>query len=325
MILVDSEAKIDADGEVPEPIYDSVVRSLYGDQKTLLVGSLSVLIAPIILFHRTGDPIQLLFGVLLTLLASLRLVDGWLYHRSATQPLTGESIGHWETRYAILGAAFVGVLGIWCLATMAVTSDEFSHLMSIVITISYLVGIIGRNFSSEKVVLGQTVFTGLPMVSGFVLFGDGYHFLLGLFLLPFFFTIWLMSRNLRVMLFNAVINALANKTIADRFDVALSNVSHGMAMLNREGSFVVVNSRFNALAGLDADFDLRERDLQALSRSAAAAIETGGRRRDLSAMLADCLERGRRTDFKIDHPDGRIVEVVEPDHPSVVFSSTLAM
>lgn len=305
MIFVD--AKIDPDSELPEPIYDSVVRSLYDDQKTLLVGSLTITLAPLILFVRTGETVQLFFALLLAVLGGLRLLDGWLYHRAALEPLHGRAIRHWEMRYASLGAAYVGILGMWCLVSMAVTSDEFARLTAIVITISYLVGAIGRNFSSEIVVLSQTIFTSFPMISGFVLFGDIDHQLLGLFLLPFFFTIWLMSRNLRRMLFSAVLTALDNKTIADRFDVALGNVSHGLAMLDREGKFVVVNSRFPSLAGLDAGGALR--DLQSLSKSSASAESSSGERRNFGRLLSGCLERGIRTDFMVDLADGKVVEV----------------
>jgi diguanylate cyclase (GGDEF)-like protein len=307
MFFADSERN-DAGKQLPEPIYESVVRSLYGDQKTLLVGSLSIGIAPVILYSRTGDWAELLFAALLTLLGGMRLIDGVAFHRAARVALTGHSITLWETRYATLGALYVAVLGFWCMIGMARSDDQFVHLMSITITISYLVGIIGRNFSSEKVVFSQTVFAGAPMTAGFVLFGDIYHQLLGAFLLPFFFTIWLMSRNLRHMLFSAVLTALDHKTIADRFDDALRNVSHGMAMLDRQGVITVVNSRFASLGGLVSSTTLTGKSIEVLAGSTALAEAGASGSRTLDAAFSKCLKAGRSTSFRIALPDGRVVE-----------------
>ena len=53
------------------------------------------------------------------------------------------------------------------------------------------------------------------------------------------------------MLFRAEINALNNRTIANRFDVALENVTHGIAMIDKNGVVVVANDRFMQLAGMD--------------------------------------------------------------------------
>lgn len=253
------------DKKLPEPVYELVVRSLYGDLKTLFVGTLSMVVAPLILYHRTGDPVQLWFSLVLGILGGLRLLDGFFFKKELASAERLARPYYWELRYAILGAAYVGALGTWCLAGFVTSSDPFVQEMGVIVTISYIIGILGRNFSSSKVVLSQTVFSGLPLILSITFFGDLYDLALGIFLLPLFLGIWIMSRNLRHMLFDAVLTALDNKVIADRFDVALSNVSHGMAMLDGMARFVVVNPPFAGLCGLPGDASLMN---TALSESA---------------------------------------------------------
>jgi len=291
---------------LPEPVYESVVRSLYKDQATLLVGSLSMVAAPIVLYYRGGDPVQLGFAGLLLAIAIMRLVDGWMFSRNSGSPMRGEQISRWEMRYASLGAVHVGILGIWCLIGFARTSDDFVHMMSIALTLSYIVGIIGRNFSSESVVLSQTICSGVPMVTGVLLFTDIYHFMLALFLVPLFLAIWKMSRNLRLMLFSAVLTAIDNKRIADRFDVALANVSHGMAMIDGEDRIVVFNQNFARLCDLPESTDLC---LLRLAEAGPGAVPPS----KLFAELATAISERRRervpSTFNLVAENARILEV----------------
>lgn len=293
--------------KLPVPVYESVVRSLYGDLNTLAVGALSIVAAPVILYHRTGDPVQLWFSVILFGLGVLRLLDGLFFRRAVATASHLRALHLWEMRYAVLGAIYVGALGAWCVAGFVRTSDEFVHEMSVIVTLCYIIGIMGRNFSSNKVVLSQTVFAGVPLVLGVTLFGDYYDLALGIFLLPLFLGIWLMSRNLRSMLFNAVLTALDNKVIADRFDVALSAVSHGMAMLDGRSRFVVVNPQFAGLCGLPADARLMDMPLAELGDT-GAVVELNGGQIGLSQMLIATLSKRRRVRFDYMLADGRVIE-----------------
>lgn len=309
MIFHESHKQLADNEHLPLLVYESVVRSLYKDQKTLLVGSLSMVVAPFILYTRTADPAQLYFAVLLLFFGALRLVDGMMFH-ALTNPLTIADVRHWEMRYATLGALYVGALGMWCFVGFATSSDEFVHQMSVIITLSYLIGILGRNFSSAKVVLSQTLTAAFSLIFGTALFGGIYDFLLGVLLVPLFFAIWAMSRNLRGMLFNAVLTAMDNKTIADRFEIALRNVSHGLAMIDSEGRFVVVNPRFAALVGLPEESDMMNQTIDSIPDVEAKTEYAGGKAKLLRDVLRECLRLGRATAFKHVLVDGTVVEAV---------------
>ena len=302
-----SSYKSEHSGKLPEPVYESVVRSLYGEQRTLAVGIITMVLPPLLLYWRSGDWAQLLIMIALGLIGLLRIIDSTMFWRAARETLSEGKIRYWENRYAVLGALYVGVLGAWCLTGFARTSDDFVHLMSISVTISYLVGIIGRNFSSEKVVLSQTIFAGVPLIMGVALFTDSFHMALAIFLLPLFLSIWFMSRNLRDVLFSAVLNAIESRQIANRFDVALNNLAHGMAMFDRNNVFVVVNSRFAVLCGLPPETDLLHMPVSDLPDT-SGIVEAGSNKVHLRDMIVACIARGRQTSFSFVVDGGRMIE-----------------
>ena len=172
---------------LPLKIYTSVVESLYADQTALMVGALSTLIAASILYVRTGDPVHFLFALIVSVVGIKRISDSKTF-----QKLFGEiqdnrkKLRFWEQRYLVWGSAHVATLGFWCFTVSARSSDDFVLLMTISITLANLIGISGRNFGSERVVKAQLVWAAIPLVSGSFLFGDIYHALLGVFLIPFF-------------------------------------------------------------------------------------------------------------------------------------------
>ncbi len=296
------------EAKLPDPVKESVVRSLYADQKSLAVGTVTMTIAPLVLYIRTNDPIQLFFALTLFVFGLLRLIDGSMFARAATRPLAPDEVGTWENRYATLGSLYVAGLGLWCFVGFARSSDVYVHQMSVIVTMAYLTGIMGRNFSSKKVVLYQTLLASSLLVSGLFLFGSGYDAILGLFVIPMFISFWLMSRNLRLVLFNAVLTSLDNKTIADRFEIALSNVSHGLALLDNKGEFVVANARFAPLVGMPEGSELLGSaigDLPPLSTTIENGILFS---RQLQEVFSDCLTNGRPQRFRHVLSDGCIVE-----------------
>lgn len=294
-------------GELPDPVYESVVRSLYGDLKTLGVGSASIVAAPFVLYAHSGDGLQLWFSALFAILGAARLWDGLAFRAAAEKGAPREVFQRWENRYAVLGAVYMGALGLWCMAGYARSSDDFLHMVSVCLTISYMIGIMGRNFSSEKVVLSQTIVAGAPILTGVVLFGDIYNLALGAFLFPLFLTIWLMSSNLRQILLNSVLSAIDHKVTATRFDVALSNVTLGMAMFDADGRIVVANSRFSTLCGLPAGA-IRVGGLMREQSFGTDLPGESGRGISFREMVLHCLVAGKWTRFIRELSDRRIIE-----------------
>lgn len=294
--------------EIPEPVYDSVVRSLYKDRITLTIGILSTVIAAMVLWARQPGPFQIVFAGLFLTIGAVRLYDSLEFEKRNAQPMARATSLYWEKRYAVVSAIHVGLLGLWAFLGFAISSDEFVHQMSVIIMLSNLIGILGRNFASEKVVLSQTMTACLTIIFGTVLFGGLYDLVLAVLLVPLFYAIWSMSENLRRILFSEVLSGMKGRLLAHRFDVALSNVSHGLAMLDAQERILVANGRFSSLCGLG------EGDITGLTLAEAverASLEgRPAREIGLVAVLGDCLRQRRTTATRHEVPDGRVVEAL---------------
>jgi len=233
--------------ELPLSIYDSVVRSLFADQKSLILGMVSMVAAPLVLLTKTGDQGQVVFSILFFTLGLIRLAVGHRFTHTTAGLLTRTELQTWEARYGIAGSIYVAAIGAWVFYGFALSSDAFVHMLSLSLLLCYLVGIVGRNFSSDKVVWQQATAAGIPIILSLTLFGTGYHTVLAAFLLPFLLAILAISARLKKMLIGAVISEREQRIIAARFNVALKHIAHGVVMFDRDATIVVANERFETL------------------------------------------------------------------------------
>ena len=310
MIATDSNTDYrDNGGALPAPLYESVVRALYDDLKALFVGKLAVILTMLVIAYRTEDPVYWGFLGLVTAISLVRVLIQVRFSHVSKGELTQQQLKAWDKRYALWGSVFVAVLGVFCLTTFARSNDDIVHLYAIAMTMAYLIGISGRNFASERIVSLQVFCSGVPILTGLFLFGNNYHAFLALMLIPFFGAMYSISKRLRRMLFGAVMTALDNKTIVDRFNVALANVSHGMAMFDGEGKVVVSNARFAPLAGLPDDFDMTDIGFDELGQGEAKSQAVPKGEKLLSDSLRECMRKRRNARFHHVLADGTVVEV----------------
>ena len=262
---------IEQSKDLPLEVYASVVKSLYADRAALFVGASSAFIAATILYVRTSDTIHLAFALALCVVTVMRLLDVKEFRKLETNA-TREVFKNWEYRFLVLGSIYVGLLGFWSFMVSARSQDDFVLLMTISITLANLIGITGRNFGSDIVVSAQLICSGIPLVLGSLIFGDVYHMILGVFLIPFFLGIKLMARRLRNILMDVTITANENKVIANQLDAAVNNISHGIAMIDETQKLVVVNDKFADLAGV-GDEILINRKINEICSSNATTFE----------------------------------------------------
>ncbi|MEO0329936.1 MAG: EAL domain-containing protein [Pseudomonadota bacterium] len=236
---------------LPDGIYASVVQSLYADARSLFVGILTLTIAPIILFLKSGDHFQLVFSCLFMIFGVLRMLLAREYALKVDNNTSRKLYTNWESKYLYSSSIYVALLGLWFITSVAQTKDPFAGVLSLSLSLCYMIGIIGRNFGSERVVVAQVTIASVFIIVGLAMSGGYYNVILAAFLIPFFVAIRMMSARLREMLLSAAINAEENHTIAKRFDTALENVAHGVAMFDRSGKITVANERFLELTELN--------------------------------------------------------------------------
>src|SRR5680860_469595 len=294
---------------LPLEVYDSVIRSLYGDQNTLFINTLATWVAVIVVWFRTGSAELLVCAGVIIIVGLFRIASLVNFKKMAKQQLDVQTLQSRETIYQGWGGLYVGLLGLTCFVSLAVTSDGTAHLILIAVTLAHTMGIAGHNFASAKVIKTQVLAVGVPLISGLVLYGGMYGVFLACLLLPFLFTIQTIAYRLRQMLFNALFIAMENKTNVNRFEIALKNASHGMAMLDVNGSFMVANGRFNLLFGISESAGISGKELKALSELEMATYAVPVGHTTLTDRLLDCKDSGRKQRFIYTRLDGLTLEV----------------
>ncbi len=233
--------------EVPAEIYISVVDSLYEDSRTFFIGALAVSLVIFMTAWKTEEPLLYLCTVAFTLIAFARAIGIRAYLRERPNVKTAESAATWEYRYVFGTSAHVALLGLWCIIAFAKTDDPFVQLVSIVSTISFLIGIAGRNFGSRLLVTVQ-ILCAAPLIAIALLIPSDIYYALYAFMQTFFFlSLKFISDRLRKTLTDAVIATRDITLLAGRFDAALNNMPLGLCMFDAEKRLVVSNRRFSEL------------------------------------------------------------------------------
>ena len=291
---------------LPDSIYKSVVSSLYADPNSLAIGVGSCVAGALVLFFKTNDPAQLIFASVFFFVGVVRLLLAKSFHNAIQFNLSVKTYKTWESKYNLISTSYIFVLCLWYANGLLRSDDPFVQLLSLSLILCYLIGIIGRNFASDRVVGSQVIVATICLIGSTLLFDSKnglYSFLFALFLVPFFFATYYMSARLRGMLFKAEINALSNKTIANQFDVALENVAHGIAMIDRRGTVVVANDRFMELAGM-ADWEIIGCNISILH-----TVEIkDARHNTLGRQIEFCLDQNKSEQFTFELSSGAVIE-----------------
>lgn len=292
--------------EVPAEISISVVDSLYADSRTFFTGSLAVSLAILLTAWKTDEPLLYFCMVAFALIALVRVIGIRAYFRERPGVKTTEAAATWEYRYVIGTSAHVTLLGVWCIIAFAKTDDAFVHLVSIVSTIAFLIGIAGRNFGSHRLVTVQILCAAPLIAIALLIPGNAYYAAYAFLLMAFFVSVRLISDRLRQTLMDAVVSARDNTLLAGRFDAALNNMPLGLCMFDTEKRLVVSNRRFTELLRISPDVIRRGASAGELLLEGVRVGTLSRSRADrLAAEIASRLTGTEDAGLEIETEDGR--------------------
>eukprot|EP00873_Tetraselmis_striata_P030958 jgi/Tetstr1/451222/TSEL_038258.t1 len=207
----------------------------------------------------------------LALTGILRWMDMNAYERNAASPQTVEQARGWERRYIIGSSTFAVLLSLWCFLAFALSSDPAVHLVSFAVCLAYMIGITGRNYSSDQLVTFTTACAAIPMVMGLLLHLEAAYLFLALVLVPFFLSVRTIATRLRFTLFDAVVASHDLRALATHFDTAVNNMPHGLCMFDADQRLVVFNDRFTSLLNLDGRATWKGQEIASLLDTALVA------------------------------------------------------
>ena len=247
----------------------SFVSSLYQKRGTLFVGMIAHVVTASAVYARLFDPFYLVWAGVLCCIWAARAADMVAFDRADKSKFTLADTLRWERRYVTGSLVAAFALGTMCSHALVLAQDPFAELATISVTIATLISVVGRNFGSKLNVDMIILAACLPMMVGFLLAEDRFMTVLAVLLLPLFLTTRSMANGVRDFLFNAVIAERQTAQIAERFDTALNNMSHGLFMLDGDGRIEVANHKAREILELDPALDLRGRALKAALRLGA--------------------------------------------------------
>ena len=242
-----AETTDDAKREIPAELYVSLVDALYADVRTFILGVIAAFVGTAYAAYLTSEPILDLFPVLILLIGLTRAARIMQYKRVRRQAMSYETARGWEREYTLGANIFVFALGLWCFASFTLSNNPIAHLFSVSVVLSHMVGITGRNFANDRFVNQQIICLGIPLVGGLIATASIHHIVLACFAIPFFGSMRSIATRLRNMLLDAVMARRDVELLASRFDTALNNMPHGLAMFDAGGRLVVLNARWSEI------------------------------------------------------------------------------
>ncbi len=234
---------------LPPVDYVSMIRSLYADRRTMLLGAFGSALAAAVAALEAEAPILGIVAGLFVLVGSVRYLDMRAFDQVALTDTDVKTAHAWETRATVGAAAIALLYGAWCMISFWIVDDAFAELTAACVSVSVLVGPAQRNFAIDRLMTTQVLLIAGPLVLGLLLVGNPYYALLTLLLLPFFVSLRTIAANSRRVLLHAVHGRLEAAALANQLDAALDTLDHGLLMVDREGVIEVVNAR--ALAAFD--------------------------------------------------------------------------
>lgn len=251
---------------VPTDVYLSFVSSLFGNRQTLFTGMLVHVLTYVAVYQKSGSVFYLWLIAVFSLICLFRIYWFLRFDQIDKAALRREEIGDWERIYLYGGVATTTVLGVGSGYAIAVIQDPFAELACIAVTMASMVSVVGRNFGSRLAVNLQTATASLPIMIGCLMVGDVHMVILSIMLLPFMLTTRKMANGVREFLYKNVIVARENVLIAETFDTALNNMTHGLLMLDTQNRIEVINRKACELLNLGDRYRLKNCDLDVVLR-----------------------------------------------------------
>src|SRR5450755_1474628 len=246
-----------ADAKLPQEIRASLIESLFAPISSLTAGAVNCSIIGAAVAWSVGNRSIMATSAAIFAVGMLRVASAVLYRRyekAADQP----AVKRWERVYEAGAWAFSGLLGLLCWQTLMQTTDAALQMAVITTATGYSAAIAGRNAGRPFIAVSQLTFIMLPMVIALLLYPSWIHKVLGFVGLLFIYAMIDITLSIRDIIIQALTMTRKEAALAarfqeqaNRFDIALNNMSHGLCMLDPQDRLQVWNERFLELLHLE--------------------------------------------------------------------------
>jgi diguanylate cyclase (GGDEF)-like protein len=245
-----------ADAELPQEVRAALIESLFAPISSLTIGAINGSVIGMAVALSVGNREIMANSAAIFAVGMLRVASAVLYRRykkAADQP----AIKRWERVYEAGAWAFSGLLGLLCWLTLMQTTNAALQMAVITTATGYAAAISGRNAGRPFIAVGQLAFIMLPMVIALLIYPNWIHKVLGAVGLLFIYGMIDITLGIRDVIMQALTMTRKEAALAarfeeqaNRFDIALNNMSHGLCMLDPQDRLQVWNERFLELLHL---------------------------------------------------------------------------
>jgi diguanylate cyclase (GGDEF)-like protein len=244
------------DAELPGEVRAALIESLFAPIASLIVGAIACSIVGAAVALRVGDRQIMAVSMAIFAVGMVRVASAILYKRSK---LTGQDAitRRWEHVYEFGAWAFSALLGLLSWLTIAESIDSSLQMAVTTTSAGYAAAISGRNAGRPFIAVGQLTLCTLPMAAALIIYPDWVHKALGFVVLMFIYGMIDITLSIRDIIIQALTMTRKEAALAarfeeqaNRFDIALNNMSHGLCMLDEQDRLQVWNERFLELLNL---------------------------------------------------------------------------
>ena len=245
-----------ADAELPKEIRAALIESLFAPIASLILGAVACSIVGAAVALRVGDQWIMANSVAILAVGMLRVASALFYKRyKEADKLAATRI--WEHVYEYGAWGFSALLGLLCWMAITRTADASLQMAVTTTTAGYAAAISGRNAGRPFIAVGQLTLCTLPMAVALLFYPDWVHTAMGLVVLMFVYGMVDITMSIRDIIIQALTMTRKEAALAarfeqqaNRFDIALNNMSHGLCMLDEQNRLQVWNERFLELLHL---------------------------------------------------------------------------
>jgi diguanylate cyclase (GGDEF)-like protein len=245
-----------ADAELTTDIHATLIESLFAPAASLVVGAVACSIIGVAAALRVDAPWIIANSVAIVAVGVLRVASMLVYRRCKKTQQLGAP-GMWERVFELGAWAFSALLGLLCWLTITQTTDSSLQMAVIATSTGYAAAVSSRNAGRPFIAVGQLTLCTLPMVVALLAYPDWVHKAQGFVVLLFIYGMVDITLSIRDIIIQALTMTRKEAALAarfqeqaNRFDIALNNMSHGLCMLDPQDRLQVWNERFLELLHL---------------------------------------------------------------------------
>ncbi len=288
-----------ADAGLASDIRAALIELLFAPIASLVVGAVACSIIGMAVALRVGNDWLMANSIAIFAVGMLRVASAVLYAKSKrSEQLAATKL--WEHVYELGAWGFSGLLGLLCWLTITQTTDASLQMAVTATSTGYAAAISGRNAGRPFIAVGQLTFCTLPMAIALLFYPDWVHKSLGFVMLLFIYGMMDITLHIRDVIIQALTMTRKEAALAarfqeqaNRFDIALNNMSHGLCMLDPQDRLQVWNERFLELLHLQR---APVRVGMRISQLARHSIRAGNHRTKTVKQIITELVRGLRED-----------------------------